>query len=134
MIGNARPAADARSINLRRETVPVNKSSKSSFMNPPNVRQTSVCRNPMKSNANDKLTSVGLLLFLRHPHFDAVLFQLRYEYFPDRRVFVFILDQVAAFACARLAQTMRSSAAAERTHEPLAIAAPGRCDITRWVM
>ncbi len=32
MIGNARPAAEARSINLRRETVPVNRSSKSSFI------------------------------------------------------------------------------------------------------
>src|SRR5439155_10623564 len=32
MIGNARPAADARSMNFRRETVPVNKSSKSSFI------------------------------------------------------------------------------------------------------
>src|SRR5258707_4693294 len=87
----------------------------------------------MKSDANDKLRFVGLL-FLWHPHFNAVLFQLGYEHFPDCGVLIFVFDQVAAFACAGLAQTMRSSATAERTRKPFAIAAPGRRDVTRRIM
>src|SRR5437867_13428540 len=119
MIGNARPAAEARSRNFRRETVPVNKSSKSSFMNLLPMFDklqfvlflVSIC---VETNSvNDKLKFIGLFL-LRHPDLDAVLFQLSDKDLPDCRIFILVFDQVATFARTGLAQAMRSSATAQR--------------------
>src|SRR5438270_10584013 len=84
------------------------------------------------NGVNDKLKFVGLLL-LRHAHFDAILFQLGDKDLSDCRIFILVFDQIAAFARARLAQTMRSSATTQRAHEPFAIAAPSRRDIARWI-
>src|SRR5207302_6740702 len=106
MIGNARPAAEARSINFRRETVPVNNSSKSSLINLLLMSEATVCQ-----------ISFSLACGL-----DAGLLQFGDEHFPDFRVFVFVFDQVAAFARSRLAQAMRLSATAPRTPEPIGIA------------
>src|SRR5258708_34244823 len=77
-----------------------------------------------------KLKFVGLLL-LRHAHLHAILLSFSLEDFPDSGIFVFLLDQVSALAGAGLAQAMRASAAAERSHEPFAVAAPGRRDVPR---
>src|SRR2546422_2056985 len=75
-----------------------------------------------------------LLSLLWHPKLDAVLFQLGDKDLPDRRIFILVFNQVAAFACAGLPQTMRASAAAQRTHEPFPITTPGRRNVARRIM
>src|SRR5207245_1569137 len=70
---------------------------------------------PNESSANQRAL---LLPLLRHTDLDAVLFQLGDKDLPDCRIFILVFDQVAAFAGAGLAQAMRSSATAQRAHEP----------------
>ena len=64
-----------------------------------------------------------------HSVFDAGLFQLRLKHFTDRRIFVFILDQVSTLPRARFAQTMSAPATSQSPHEPSAVAAPSRSQV-----
>src|SRR5207253_1957397 len=116
------PPVAARSTKSRREMRPLLKSRIQSLISFIYVALRSW------GTRYDPLATAGgsdsLPLLLRHARCHAVLFQIRFEHFSNQRVFIRVIDHVAARMKADRIQAM-CAAAATHTFDPILAANPG---------